>query len=40
MKTLKRILKQDKEKYDVPKSIQNTIPVRRIWRMWKRRLRY
>ena len=31
MKTLKRILKQDKEKFDVPKSIQNTIPVRRIW---------
>jgi len=31
VKTLKRILKQDKEKFDVPKSIQNTIPVRRIW---------
>ena len=31
MKTLKRILKQDKERFNVPKRIQHTIPVRRIW---------
>ena len=31
MKTLKRILKQDKERFNVPKGIQHTIPVRRIW---------
>lgn len=31
MKTLKRILKQDKERFNVPKGIQHTIPVKRIW---------
>ena len=31
MKTLKRILKQDKERFNVPKRIQHTIPVRGIW---------
>jgi len=31
VKTLKRILKQDKERFNVPKRIQHTIPVRRIW---------
>ena len=31
MKTLKRILKQDKERFNVPSGIQHTIPVKRIW---------
>ncbi|MBR6690906.1 MAG: ATP-binding protein [Bacilli bacterium] len=31
MKTLKRILKQDKERFNVPSGIQHTIPVRKIW---------
>lgn len=31
LKSLLRILKQDKEKYVVPQSVQDTIPIRRIW---------
>lgn len=31
MKTLNRIFKQDKEKFKVPKSVQNIIPVDVIW---------
>ena len=31
MKTLNKIFKQDKEKNDVPKSVQDAIPVKTIW---------
>lgn len=31
MKTLKNRLKQDKEKYTVPRKVQDVIPIRRIW---------
>ena len=31
MKTLNKIFKQDKEKNDVPKSVQDAIPVKKIW---------
>ncbi len=31
MKSLERILKQDKERYQVPKKVQDLIPIRRIW---------
>lgn len=31
IKTLKNLLKQDKEKYTVPRSVQDVIPIRRIW---------
>lgn len=31
IKTLQNTLKQDKEKFTVPKSVQDTIPIRRIW---------
>ncbi len=32
MKTLKRLFKQDKEGFDIPKSLQDTIPLTRIWK--------
>jgi hypothetical protein len=31
MKTLQRVLKQDKERYKVPRRVQDVIPIRRIW---------
>ena len=31
IKTLQNTLKQDKEKFTVPRSVQDTIPIRRIW---------
>lgn len=31
IKSLNTMLKMDKEKYEVPKSVQNMIPIRRIW---------
>lgn len=31
IKTLQMALKQDKERFSVPKSVQNCIPIRRIW---------
>ena len=31
-KTLKNLLKQDKERYTVPRKVQDVIPVRRIWK--------
>jgi type IV secretory pathway VirB4 component len=31
MKSIKTILSQDKERYQVPKKVQDVIPVRRIW---------
>ena len=32
IKTLKNLLKQDKERYTVPRKVQDVIPVRRIWK--------
>lgn len=31
IKTLSNLLKQDKEKYTVPRKVQDTIPIKRIW---------
>ena len=31
IKTLSQTLKQDKEKFKVPKSVQQAIPIRKIW---------
>jgi len=31
IKTLERMLKQDKERFSIPKGVQNMIPIRRIW---------
>lgn len=31
IKALNRIFKQDKEKLTIPKSVQQVIPVKRIW---------
>jgi len=31
IKTLTNVLKQDKEKFAVPKKVQDIIPVRSIW---------
>ena len=31
IKTLDKTLKQDKEPYAIPRTVQNTIPIRRIW---------
>ena len=31
IKTLQNMLKQDKEKFTLPRSVQDTIPIRRIW---------
>ena len=31
MKTLKNLFKQDKEKYKVPKGVQDTIPILKVW---------
>ena len=31
MKSLKNMLKQDKEKYTVPKSVHDYIPITAIW---------
>lgn len=31
MKTLKNLFKQDKEKYKVPKGVQDTIPISKVW---------
>ena len=32
IKTLKNLLKQDKERYSVPRRVQDVIPIRRIWK--------
>ena len=32
MKTLKRLFKQDNDGFDFPKSLQDTIPITRIWK--------
>lgn len=32
IKTLKNLLKQDKERYSVPRKVQDVIPVQRIWK--------
>ena len=31
LKTLSNLLKQDKEKYRVPRRVQDVIPIKRIW---------
>lgn len=31
MRTLQRLFKQDKEKYNVPKRVQDVVPIKRIW---------
>ena len=31
IKTLQNTLKQDKERFTVPRSVQDIIPIRRIW---------
>ena len=31
MRTLQRLFKQDKEKYSVPKRVQDVVPIKRIW---------
>ena len=31
MKTLKKIFKLDKEKFIIPKSVQDTIPIKALW---------
>jgi len=31
IKTLQAALKQDREHYEVPKSVQDAIPIRRLW---------
>ena len=31
IKSLSAMLKLDQEKYEIPKSVQDTIPIRRIW---------
>ena len=31
MKTLQRLLKQDRERYRVPRKVQDVIPIKRIW---------
>lgn len=32
IKTLKNLLKQDKERYSVPRKVQDIIPIQRIWK--------
>ena len=32
IKSLRNIMKQDKEKFKIPKSVQDTIPIRTIWK--------
>ena len=32
MKTLSNLLKQDKERYKVPRKVQDVIPIKRIWK--------
>lgn len=32
IKTLKNLLKQDKERYTVPRKVQDIIPIHRIWK--------
>ncbi len=31
IKTLQSALKQDRERFEVPKSVQDAIPIRRLW---------
>ena len=31
MKTLKKVFKQDKEQFNIPKNVQDAIPVKTIW---------
>ena len=31
LRTLKTVMRQDREKFKIPKSIQQAIPIQRIW---------
>ena len=31
MKTLKNLFKQEKEEFDIPKNIQEVLPVNKVW---------
>ena len=31
IKSIRTIMKQDKERYKVPRKVQDAIPIRRIW---------
>jgi len=31
MKTLQKVLKQDQERYNVPRNVHDVIPIKRIW---------
>ena len=31
IKSIRTIMKQDKERYKVPRKVQDVIPIRRIW---------
>ena len=31
IKTLSRALKQEKERFTIPRSVQDAIPIRRVW---------
>ena len=31
LRSLNRILKQDKEPFSIPRSVQDVIPIKRIW---------
>ena len=33
LRTLKNLFKQDREKFVVPKSVQNVIPIKTIWEL-------
>lgn len=34
IKTLKQAVRQEKEPFSIPRSVQQLIPVRRIWQEW------
>ena len=34
LRTLKTVMRQDREKFKIPKSIQQAIPIQRIWPDW------
>ena len=38
IKTLKNLLKQDKERYTVPRKVQDIIPIQRIWKDGRNKL--
>ena len=32
LKTLKSVMRQDREKFKIPRSVQQAIPIQRIWK--------